>query len=508
MNLSILLKSIVFISDTINYEVSGLQLDSRKLTPGELFIAVQGSHLDGKQYIAEAIRKGAVAILIEADEKNMTWQDHIPLIPVPALKQKLGHLASRFYGEPAHHLRMMGVTGTNGKTSCTHFIAQILESFHIHCGLIGTLGAGFYGHLEETGLTTPDAITVQATLKNFLKHHAKAVAMEVSSHSLDQGRVNDIPFEIGIFTNLTQDHLDYHGTMAAYAAVKKRFFDEWPMRYAVINADDPYGETWIESLKNKHQSMFLYGLRKPALAASIPSIYTTHIQLSLQGIKVFLHSPWGEREIALPLIGQFNLSNVLAVLTALCLYGLPFDEVCDHLAQLKPVPGRMQLFGGDRKPLVVVDYAHTPDALEKVLEALRDHTQGKLICVFGCGGDRDREKRPHMAAIAESLADHVIVTNDNPRHEAPEQIVLEMMKGFKQPECVSVILDRSQAIEDSIQLASSGDCVLIAGKGAERYQQIGDEKIPFDDAEWVKKFLDLHRHSHEDCHPRESGDLL
>ena len=491
MLLSCLLQGYYFYQIQTDCDISQLALDSRQIIPHALFVALHGTHENGSKYIPDAISKGAAAILIEAETENaaITQQHNVPIIPIYQLKNKLGQIASRFYEEPAKKLRMIGVTGTNGKTSCTHFIAQILQSLHQPCGLIGTLGSGFYGSLSEMGLTTPDAITLQATLQHLLKQDAKAIAMEVSSHSLDQGRVNDIPFEIGIFTNLTQDHLDYHGDMAAYAKVKQRFFAEWPIKHLILNADDSYGAAWIHQLAQQ-KSVFAYSIRKPAFS-DIPAIYTKRLLLGSTEIKALVASPFGECNITVPLIGQFNLSNALAVLTALCLYGIPFKEACYALSQLEPVPGRMQILGGGKKPLVVVDYAHTPDALEKVLQALRDHTNGKLICVFGCGGDRDQTKRPEMAKIAEELADQVIVTNDNPRHEKQEEIAKQIMQGFTHPERVSILLDRSKAIKDSIQLASPGDCVLIAGKGAERYQQIGNEKIPFDDVEWVKQFLDL-----------------
>jgi len=324
-------------------------------------------------------------------------------------------------------------------------------------------------------------------LHEIVSHGAKVVAMEVSSHSIHQGRVNAIDFEVGIFTNLTQDHLDYHGDMATYANVKKRFFTDLPTKHAVINADDAYGKKWLAEFAAAHKSVFAYGLQKPSV--DVPFVYADQIQLSLQGIKAHIQSPWGEGGLQLPLIGQFNLSNALAVLTALCVYGLPFEQLLQDFNSLQSVPGRMQLLGGNQRPLVVVDYAHTPDALQKVLQALRAHTQGKLICVFGCGGDRDHGKRPLMAKAVEQFADEIIVTNDNPRHESPDEIVAQIFTGFSSTTRVSRELDRSKAIEKSIQSSTVADCILIAGKGAERYQQIGDEKMPFDDVICARQFL-------------------
>ncbi len=477
------------IEGAIDRPIASLILDSRQVKKNDLFIAVKGTQADGRNYIDQAIAKGAIAILLDADNTHevITWRESVPLIPIYHLSAKLGQLAARFYDHPVRHLRMMGVTGTNGKTSCTHFIAQALQSLQHPCGIIGSLGNGFYGALGPVGLTTPDPISLHAELHAFRMQHAEAVAMEVSSHSIDQGRVNDIPFEVGIFTNLTQDHLDYHGDMQTYANVKRRFLAEMPVKHLILNVDDAYGKRWQHELRGQ-KSIFAYSTQ-PTISSDVPLIYTSHIALSLHGIKAYMHTPWGEGEFTLPLIGQFNLSNALAVLTALCVYGIPFSDALEQLNYLKAVPGRMQTLGGGGKPLVVVDYSHAPDCLEKALQALRGHTKGKLICVFGCGGNRDTGKRPLMAKIAEQLADYVIVTNDNPRHEDPEVIVQQILQGFADPSRVTVQLDRSKAIENSIQWASAGDCVLIAGKGAEHYQQIGDEKIPFDDVEQATHYL-------------------
>jgi UDP-N-acetylmuramoyl-L-alanyl-D-glutamate--2,6-diaminopimelate ligase len=490
MRLSTLLNGMTSLPAQADRAISGLGLDSRKMKPNNLFLAVKGTQLEGRKYIPDAIARGAIAVLVEADEQEnvISIQQNVPLIPVYQLQEKLGHLGARFYDYPAKKLRMIGVTGTSGKTSCVHFIAQILQSLSIKCGMIGTLGSGFYGALTETGLTTPDAITLQAILHEMRHQGAKAVAMEVSSHSIDQGRVNEIEFEMGIFSNLTQDHLDYHGDMETYAGVKYRFLAEPTTKQVIINADDPHGRKWIAELSAR-KSVFAYGTSKPALPAHVPCIYSEHAELSLQGVKAQVYTPWGDSKLDVPLVGQFNLSNVLAVLTALCVYGIPFSDVIARLSQLKAVPGRMQSLGGNDKPLIIVDYAHKPDALEKALQALRAHTNGKLICVFGCGGERDHGKRPLMAKIAEQWADRVIVTNDNPRHEKPEAIAEQILQGFSHPDRVTVTLDRSKAIENSIQWASAKDCILIAGKGAERYQQIGDEKMPFDDVEKVTDYL-------------------
>ncbi len=492
MLLSSLLPANIKLKPEFNIEAKRLILDSRLAQPGDVFIALRGTQVDASQFIPDVIQKKVAAVLIETNnaDAEITLQNNIPLIPVRHLREQLGTIAAAFYGHPAQHMKLFGVTGTNGKTSTTHFLAQALQSFHLPCGVIGTLGNGMYGALGEAGLTTPDAVTLQATLQRFYQQGAKAVAMEVSSHSIDQSRVTGMPFETGIFTNLTQDHLDYHGTMEVYAAVKKRFLVEYPVRHLVVNVDDDHGKSWINEL-SAQRSVIAYGVQRPELPNTIPSVYAESVKLSLSGMTARIVSPWGTGDLSLALIGQFNLSNVLAVLTTLCLQEMPFNEVLLALSSLKPVPGRMQVLGGHGAPLVVVDYSHTPDALQKALQALKRHTSGKLICVFGCGGNRDAAKRPIMAAIAEQESDVVIVTNDNPRHEDPEEIARQIMAGFKQKDRVSVMLDRSKAIEKSIQCAAANDCILIAGKGAEHYQQIGDTKYPFDDAAEVSRYLNM-----------------
>jgi UDP-N-acetylmuramoyl-L-alanyl-D-glutamate--2,6-diaminopimelate ligase len=468
--------------------VGDLRQDSRALKPGDVFIALQGAHLDGRAYIPAAIAKGAAAILMEGPAGTML-EAGVPVISIPDLKANLAALAAAFYGEPAKMIPLIGVTGTNGKTSCSHFVAEALHALGEPCGLMGTLGSGFYGALGEPGLTTPEACGLQALLRQFVDQGAKAVAMEVSSHSIDQGRIDGLQFETALFTNLTQDHLDYHGDMQTYANVKYRFLAEWPNKNVVINVEGAYGLKFANELA-KQRLVYATAVNRPAnLHASLRLTYTEDVTLSIHGVHARVISPFGEGELTLPLIGEFNLSNVLLVLNALCLHGLPFDKVLTGLSKLTPVPGRMQTLALPGRPLVVVDYAHTPDALDKVLSALRQHTQGKLVCVFGCGGDRDPLKRPLMAEAVERWADHIIVTNDNPRHEAGEAIAEAIMAGFKRKEGVSVLLNRSKAIEKSIQYAGVGDCVLIAGKGAERYQQVGDEKIPFDDVHEARHYL-------------------
>lgn len=468
--------------------IQRLMLDSRKVAPGDLFIAFKGAVSDGRDFIPSAIEKGAAAILLEEEGAPNLPETAIPLIKIPQLQSKLGAIAARFYGFPAEEMPLLGVTGTSGKTSCSQFLSQALTELHLKCGVIGTLGSGFYGALGKAGLTTPDAINLQAMLRDFVDAGAKAVAMEVSSHSIDQGRVNGLPFTLGIFTNLSQDHLDYHHDMATYAAVKQRFFTELPTKLAIINVDDPIGLSWLQPVA-KLKPVIAYSIQKTALPANVPAVYTTRAEFTLSGIKAYVVTPWGDGKLQLSLIGRFNLSNALAVLAALGSLNYPLWQILSVLQNLKPVSGRMQIVSGTNEPLVVVDYAHKPDALLQVLKALNAHKKGKLICVFGCGGERDRAKRPLMAQIAEANSDQVIVTNDNPRHEAPEAIVAEIMSGFENPKRVTVEYDRKTAIQLALQSATLDDCVLIAGKGGETYQLIGDESRPFCDVSTAKSIL-------------------
>ncbi|OGT53087.1 MAG: UDP-N-acetylmuramoyl-L-alanyl-D-glutamate--2,6-diaminopimelate ligase [Gammaproteobacteria bacterium RIFCSPHIGHO2_12_FULL_42_13] len=485
IRLSVLLQDILTIPAEIDRDIAGISLDSRLVKSGYLFIASQGHTLDGRQYITQAFANGACAVIQDAES---TQDDNpIPVIAIPQLQGKLTQIAAKFFHYPAKSLRIIGVTGTNGKTSCSHFIASVLQKLHIPCGIIGTIGIGFHNQLQPALLTTPDVVSLQNYFREFVNKGAKAIAMEVSSHGIAQGRVKDIDFDIGIFTNLTRDHLDYHGSMEAYAAVKQSFLTNPATHRVVINADDALGMHCIELLAGE-KPVFAYSLKKP-VAPTVPYLYTDGIVFNDGGIQAIVYSPWGMGKLTLPLIGEFNLSNALAVLAALCMCDIPFATALEQLSTLQSVAGRMQLLGGGLKPTVVVDYSHTPDALEKVLATLRAHCQGRLFCLFGCGGDRDRGKRPQMARVAEQWADRIVVTNDNPRHEKPEDILADILPGFNCPERVQVQLDRSKAIQDIIESAASGDWVLIAGKGAELYQQVGDVKTHFSDAEQVARWL-------------------
>lgn len=466
---------------------SSLSDDSRALLPNSIFLAYPGERVDGRQFIEAAIQKGAKCIIYETrDGWRPPQVTGLEFHGVDNLREKAGQIAAEFYGWPAKSLQMVGVTGTNGKTSVANFVAQGMNQHHKKCAVLGTLGNGFLPHLQKSSHTTLNPILLQKMLAEFVEQAADSVAMEVSSHALDQGRVNGIEFETAIFTNLSRDHLDYHGTLAAYFAAKSKLFHFPNLKYAVINYDDEHGEQLLQ--QRLEAQIFLYSAQNK-IHKNLPTIAAEKISLSDHGFVVQVVSPWGRGEFESRLLGEFNVSNVLAVLTSLCVSGVPFFDALFYVSNLKPVAGRMQLFGGLQKPRVIVDYAHTPDALEKALLAMKAHCRGDLICVFGCGGDRDSGKRPLMAQIAEQLADQIILTNDNPRSEDPAKIVSDIQQGFSLSKKIQIILDRESAIYSAVQNANNNDMVLVAGKGHEDYQIIGNQTLAFDDSLVVQKAL-------------------
>lgn len=459
--------------------IEGLALDSRRVERGDLFIALPGGQHDGRAFIADAVRRGASAVVYEASDFAA------PMLSVPAtgvrdLAKRVSRIADRFYDSPSRRLGVIGVTGTNGKTTCTQLLAQALDRPPRRCGVIGTLGYGFPGALD-TGLhTTPDAVTTQRLLAEFLAHGAAYAAMEVSSHALDQGRVAAVGFHAAVFTNLTRDHLDYHGDMDAYAAAKARLFLEMHLKAAVINRDDAYGRELIARVA-EHVPVTTYGLGEG-------DVHAKTLVCTREGLRLHAVTPQGEVEIEAPFFGNFNALNLLAVLATLLALGLELRDAVARLRGLRPVPGRVERFkGSDDRPLVVVDYAHTPDALEQVLRALRPHVAGRLWCVFGCGGNRDRGKRPEMGRLAEQLADIVILTDDNPRHESGDVIIRDIVAGMH--DRPRVIRERRAAIAAAVAEAGAQDVVLIAGKGHEEYQQIGDRRHPYSDRDAVRELL-------------------
>lgn len=483
-----LLEGLVPVPAGLSLRIAGLTLDSRKVQPGYLFMAVGGSRDHGAVYIAQALERGAVAVLVDADAApTPAPAGAVPLLAVAGLRGKAGTIAARFYGEPSRGLTVYGITGTNGKTSVSQFIAQAL-SVDAPCGVIGTLGSGLYGALQATGHTTPDAIAVQEQLAVQRAAGAAAAVMEVSSHALDQQRVVGVAFDVAVFTNLSHEHLDYHGDMEAYALAKRRLFQYPGLQAAVLNLDDVVGARWYGELR-ADTACIGYGFGTVAQQAAGRVLRGCELVLNAVGLSFTVTSPWGEARIASALLGQFNAANLLAALGALLAGGMSFDTAVQRLKQMHTVPGRMERFGTADQPTVVVDFAHTPDALEQVLEALHGHCAGTLWCVFGCGGDRDRAKRPLMGQLAEALADRVVLTDDNPRSENPWDIIEDIRRGMKEPDAVPVMRDRAAAIKYAIDQAGPGDIVLVAGKGHETEQIIGSQVFPFSDREVVARCL-------------------
>ena len=466
--------------------VTRITSDSRRVRPGDAFAAYPGERLDGRNFIEDAIERGAAAILwdLQGFSWNRKWPT--PHLPVENLKAKLGSIADQVYGHPSHEMWMVGVTGTNGKTSCSHWIAAGQHAAGRRSAVVGTLGNGFWGALEPAVNTTPDAAEAHELLRALKDAGAESVSMEVSSHGLDQGRVNAIAFDVALFTNLSRDHLDYHGTMAAYGAAKSKLFS-WPgLRLGVINADDAFGRSLIDTARVDGRKVLTYGF-------GAADIVGTRLTASPSGLAFAVETPWGKGEVYTQLVGAFNAANLLGVLGVLLVSGVALEPALDFVAQVEAPPGRMQRLGGEGSPLVVVDYAHTPDALDKVLSALRASVApgGELICLFGCGGDRDRGKRPEMGRVAARLADRVIVTSDNPRSEDPEAIASDIVHGIRETgnRRYAVELDRGAAIASAISEAGARDVVLLAGKGHEAYQERAGVLTPFVDAEHARRAL-------------------
>ncbi len=471
--------------------VGGLASDSRAVRSGDLFCAVRGGQQHGLDFLDAVRASGAAAVIWEPPfPGRLPMSDgQWPLLAVPDLRRNLGRIASRFYGEPSRWTDVVGITGTDGKTSCAHFIAQALSRSETGpCGLLGTLGSGVYGAVEPGLHTTPDPIRVQAWLAGLVAAGRRYAVMEVSSHALDQGRVNGVAFAVAVLTQLSRDHLDYHRTVAAYAAAKRRLFvDQAPLQ-AVLNLDDAFGQTLAVDPAVRAR-IIGYGLGKRP-AGLERWVWGNNLRLTPDGLHLAIESSWGAGELQAGLLGRFNAHNLLAALATLLALDLPLDQALARLTQTAPVAGRMEQIGGKPgQPLAVIDYAHTPHALEQALTGLREHRGGRLWCVFGCGGDRDSGKRPLMGEIAERLADRVIVTDDNPRREDPARIVSAIVAGMQGPATATVIHDRRQAIEQALTEAHAGDAVLIAGKGHEEDQIVGTQRLPFSDRDVARQFL-------------------
>ena len=483
----------------LQYTVSGCQrlhADSRKIQPNDVFVACQGEYADGRNYIAAAIANGASFVYWD-DDGAFKWQPEwqVPNQAISDLKQRAGMLAAQAYDNLSGSLKIIGVTGTNGKTSITQWLAQAIDNLEqaSSCAIIGTVGNGFFGELQATTHTTPDPVAVQTLIRQFKQQGARSIAMEVSSHGLAQYRVNGVPFHTAVFTNLTRDHLDYHGSMAEYGAAKARLFYWQGLQNAIINSDDAFGAALAAELKQHSGSLktegcnevktYTYGFNEQA------DIRITRFAANREGMSISLATPWGNGSAQTRLLGRFNAQNFAAALGALCAAGYDFQAALTALSRIRPATGRMDCIIQPDKPLVVVDYAHTPDALEKALTTLREIQQpeSRLWCVFGCGGDRDKGKRPLMGAVASQFADRVVVTSDNPRTEQPQAIINDILPAVPQPALVEA--DRKAAIEQTIAQAKAQDIVLIAGKGHETYQDVQGVKHHFSDFEVAQDAL-------------------
>lgn len=457
--------------------VTGLSQDSRDVAAGDAFLAIPGFGTHGLRFVDQARAAGAAAIIYEPPAP--AGMD-IPegAIAVPGLRARIGAMADRLHAAPSAAMTVVGVTGTNGKTSTVQMLAQAWSLGGLRAGSIGTLGAGLHGRVEPTGFTTPQVSRMHALLAQLRGDGAQVVAMEVSSHALDQGRVDAVRFAVGVFTNLTRDHLDYHGDMDAYGAAKARLFQAPGLRAAVVNLDDAFGRALHASLPARLQKVGTSASGRPEA-----TVRAHDVVLDAGGIGFHLAIGDQVHPVRTALLGRFNVDNLLAVAGVLHALGDDAATIASTLGRLQPVAGRMNRLGGEGRPLVVVDYAHTPDALEQALNSLRGHARGRIVCVFGCGGERDRGKRPQMAEVAGRLADAVIVTDDNPRREDGDAIVADILEGFAVGSNVRVERDRRAAIRRAVGGAGPGDIVLVAGKGHEPYQEIDGVRHPFDDAD-------------------------
>ena len=467
----------------IGNHFSDISNDSRHTKKNSLFLAYPGMHHDGRDYIEAAIKKGAKAILYE--KKNFVWKKswNTNNFPVKDLKNKEGEIANIFFKEPSKQLLAIGITGTNGKTSCAYWMAEIQNLMGKKTGVIGTLGFG-YKKLKSHAYTTPDAISSHRILKQFKDKKMKSVVMEVSSHALSQGRVNGILFDVAVFTNLTRDHLDYHLNFKNYFNEKKKLFYFPSIKVAVINIDDLYGKK-LKTLLTKNKTKVLsYGIKSGDIRA-------TDIAYSNSSTSFRIAYKKQIYQVEAPVVGEFNVYNLLAVIASLIASGYSIQKIVKQISLISQVPGRMERLGSKNTPKIFVDYAHTPDALKKVLETLKKQTDGNLICIFGCGGDRDTGKRKDMAQVASKIADINFITSDNPRNENPENIINEISKYMKGSYCIE--LDRDKAIDKAIKHAKKNDVILIAGKGHETYQEIKGVRYPFSDQKYARKALKAYK---------------
>lgn len=469
---------------TIKTPVKNITSDSRNVKSGSMFLAYPGDKADGRNYIADAVRNGASAVIWDSEnfEWNAKWD--IENKPIKQLRLQAGSIASQFYGNPSEKLWMIGVTGTNGKTSISQWLSQCFNYLGNKTAVIGTLGNGLPNQLSPTTNTTPDAVLLHEMLADYVKQEVKTVAMEVSSHGLHQGRVRGVHFDVAVLSNLTRDHLDYHGSLEEYADAKRRLFVGNDLKVAVLNCDDAFGVEIETKLADTGTQVLSYGIDSGAVRATELHFENTHFAF-------YALTPYGNAPVKANLIGRFNVYNVLAVLATLLASKVSLEDAVEAILHIQSAAGRMQQLGGGDLPLVVVDYAHTPDALEKVLTTLKAQASAKLVCVFGCGGNRDAGKRELMGKIASEIADAVVVTSDNPRDEAPEAIIHAIVGGMHGNYAIEE--DRAKAISIAILAAKPNDIVLIAGKGHEDYQEIAGKKHHFSDIEQAQNALNTYQ---------------
>jgi UDP-N-acetylmuramoyl-L-alanyl-D-glutamate--2,6-diaminopimelate ligase len=465
-------------------QVEDLALDSREVRAGCLFFALRGRRSHGLEFAAEAAARGACAVLWEPgpNVEAPVLPQTLFAAPVEDLHKLVGRIADRFFKWPSSQLSIVGITGTNGKTTCAWLLAQALQHRHRPTAYIGTLGVGLPPKITPSRHTTPDATVLQRELAALLAAGAECISMEVSSHALDQGRVNGVRFHTAAFTNLTRDHLDYHGSMAAYGAAKARLFSAAGLSCRIINVDDPFGAELAAAVGAGRLIITARTQAAAAVPAGAQFVHARRVRAEPAGLVVEVASSWGAAELPLRLLGEFNADNALTVLAVLLAWDLPLADAVQALSRCRAASGRMELFGGrGRSPLAIVDYAHTPDALAKALRAARLHCRGQLRVVFGCGGDRDAGKRPLMGRVASELADDIVLTDDNPRGEAPQGIVADIVAGLPPHAPLTIEHDRALAIRVALQRCAPDDVVLIAGKGHEDFQIRGTQRLPFRD---------------------------
>ena len=461
-------------------EVRDISSDSRTLRPGDLFLACGGASSHGLDFVADAVTAGVAAIAWDSSTADAPSAEvGVPMIAVPNLAAHVGEIANRFFGRPSEQVNVVGVTGTNGKTTVAWLIAQCCELLSESCGYVGTLGSGVGEVAGGEGMTTPGAVELHRKLASFRDAGAQWAAIEVSSHALSQRRVDGVTFDTVMFTNLSRDHLDYHGSMRLYFETKARLFREYPASNRIVNIDSDFG---AELASRCSQDVLTVSTRFDRVANGRPFVFVRSVVASDAGSHVRIASSWGNGEFQLPLPGDFNVANAVIVLAAMLQHGVSMAQACDVLSAVSAPPGRMERVpASDELPAVYIDYAHTPEAVDLALSALRQHCTGRLWCVFGCGGDRDAGKRPLMGRVAEKRADVVIITNDNPRSESPAAIFEDILQGLKSADSATVIEDRAAAIAWAIDNAQQNDVILVAGKGHEDYQLIGDDRIDFSD---------------------------